>query len=126
MLDTIPAATVLQWHFELLRRAGELTAFAPVAGGVISRADRQQWLRSSLLAALPLNDDKARRLVHFVTPHSFRPGLAGDLLLEGLSLTQIATVCRWQGARIVRIYVERQPLSAFRSSTRFRLIARPR
>ena len=61
-------------------------------------------------------------MVDEVTPHSFRPGLAGDLLAEGLTLQAIAVECRWHGERIVRIYAEREPLSAVRHSDAFRLI----
>ena len=36
-----------------------------------------------MLSALPMDEVEARAMVSEVTPHSFRPGLARDLLKEG-------------------------------------------
>lgn len=96
--------------------------FAPIVDGEFTRADRQAWLRRSLLAALPLSEARARAMVAHVTPHSFRPGLAGDLLQEGEGLESIMVQCRWHGQRVVRIYAERTSLSMTRRSDEFRFI----
>ena len=94
--------------------------FAPVPGRDISREDRQEWLRGALLAALPPSEVRAREMVSGVTPHSFRPGLAGDLLRDGWQLDAIAVKCRWQGTRNARMYAERMSLGAARRKTAFR------
>ena len=122
VVDSVSAATISFWHFEQLRRDGEAQVFMPVLGGTFTRADRTAWLRSALLRAIPFNEDRARTMVAAVTGHSFRPGLAGDLLNDGAALTKIAFICRWQGTRVVRMYAERQPLFAFMSSANFNLI----
>ena len=96
--------------------------FAPSATELTTRADRQAWLRQALLRALPAEEVRARAMVQFVTPHSFRPGLAGDMLEDGMSLDGIATECRWHGRRIVRIYAERDSLSSARRTDGFRRI----
>lgn len=118
----VSAATIMSWHFEQLRLSGEHTVFAPSSSGVSTRLERQQWLRQALLQALPLSETRARAMVEHVTPHSFRPGLAGDLLEEGMSLDAIASECRWHGRRIVRMYAERESLSAVRRTDGFRTI----
>ena len=98
--------------------------FAPHVEEQPSRQDRQEWLRAALLAALPPQDTRARAMVADVTPHSFRPGLAGDLLREGMLPQAIAVECRWADIRNVRLYGERLPLSAARRSSAFLLNVR--
>jgi len=121
----LSAAMIMRWHFDQLQQAGEQTVFAPIADGQCSRQERQTWIRGALLSALPLDEQSARAMVNDVTPHSFRPGLAGDLLAEGKQLGAIAIECRWKGPRIVRIYAERMALSDARRGVRFRRV-RPR
>ena len=123
-VDYVSAATVLSWHFHFLASVQAHTVFAPRAGELSTRADRQQWLRAALLDALPLQDIRARTMVEDVTPHSFRPGLVGDLLSEGMLPQAIAVECRWSDIRNVRLYGERLPLSAARRSPAFRLNGR--
>ena len=123
-VDFVSAATILTWHFHFLQRDHEQTVFAPRSGVQPSRHSRQEWLRAALLAALPVGDARARAMVEDVTPHSFRPGLAGDLLREGMLPQAIAVECRWADIRNVRLYGERLPLSAARRSSAFRLNAR--
>ena len=120
--DTIAAATLMAWHFERLQRDGETKVFAPVKGEITTREARQKWLRESLLAALPADEEQARALVADVTPHSFRPGLAGDARRAGMRLDEIAIECRWHGIRNARMYSTRTPLSAARLSAAFRMI----
>ena len=124
VIDTFAAATVMHWHFERLRADGEETVFAPVEGELCSREERCRWLRESLLAAMLPSESKAREAVTNVTPHSWRPGIAGDLLRDGTSLSDIIVDLRWQSTRSARTYSERLPLSAMRTSTAFRIIAR--
>ena len=88
--------------------------FAPGGTDGASRAQRQAWLREALRAALPVTEVRAHEMLENVTPHSFRPGLAADLLEDGHSLDAIAVQCRWHGPRIVRVYAERMTLSAAR------------
>ena len=120
VLVHLSAATVLGWHFAQLRGAGEHTVFEPAAGQDISREGRQEWLRGALLAALPRSEQRAREMVSGVTPHSFRPGLAGDLLRDGWQLDAIAVKCRWQGTRNARMYAERMALGDARRKSAFR------
>ena len=120
--DTIAAATLMAWHFDELQQAGETIVFAPVKGEITSREDRQKWLRESLLLALPHSELQARQLVADVTPHSFRPGLAGDARRAGKRLDEIAIECRWHGIRNARMYSTRTPLSAARLSAHFEVI----
>ena len=61
-------------------------------------------------------------MISEVTPHSFRPGVAGDLLAEGKQFGEIAVECRWQGVRNVRMYAERMSLGDARMSTAFRKV----
>ena len=105
-----------------LQQEGELHIFAPVAGQAPTHDSRQAWLRTALLAALPMSEVAARALVSHVSPHSFRSGLAGDLLREGVSLQKISSVCRWWSLRAARLYAERPPLSTSRSTSNFRII----
>ena len=125
VVDKVSAATVLTWHFDALRQHGETAVFAPVVGVPNSHADRLEWLQTSLLAALPASETAARKQVSDVTPHSFRPGLAGDLLHAGKRFDEIAAECRWHGTRNARMYAERAPLGAFVRSTKFKLIQLP-
>ena len=122
VIDTFSAATLLTWHFEQLEQADEQLVFAPQGIWPACRDTRQRWLRDALLRALPLNDQRARRLVEEVTPHSFRPGIAGDLFREGASVWQIAFLCRWHSMQAVRLYTQRPSLSMARTSSSFRLI----
>ena len=70
----------------------------------------------------PMRECQARALVAEVTPHSFRAGLAGDLLREGASFQTIGSVCRWNSMYDIRMYAERPCLSMSRSTEVFRLI----
>ena len=119
VVDTISAATVMRWHFEQLAEADEQNVFAPVQGELCSRADRRDWLRDSFLSALPEFEVKARDKVQEVTPHSFRPGLAGDMLAAGKTMQQIMMHCRWQSERSARAYAERVELTTYRVSNEF-------
>ena len=69
-----------------------------------------------------MRERKARTLIADVTPHSFRAGLAGDLLHEGVSLQIIGSVCRWNSMIDVRLYAERPCMSMSRTTEQFRLI----
>ena len=97
--------------------------FAPYSNGESTRSNRQAWLRNALLAAIPAKEARARAMVAEVTPHSFRPGLAGDLLEQNMSLAAIAVQCRWQGVRNVRMYAERLSLGKALSSFTFSRIS---
>jgi hypothetical protein len=122
-LAFLSAAQLLFWHFSLLCSAGETVVFAPIAPAVApERGDRQRWLRSILLAAIPLSQRAARRLVSAVTPHSFRPGLAGDLLLAGESFDVILRLLRWMSKRVARMYAERPALCSFMDVWQFRSV----
>ena len=122
VIDTVSAATVMSWHFKKLRQEGEQLVFAPVKGVQTTREQRATWLRESLLAALPEDELAARQLVQDVTPHAFRPGLAGDMRRAGMRLDAISMELRWQGMRNARMYSARTPLSSARQSAKFRLI----
>ena len=123
VVDTVAAATVLSWHFKMLGEEGETLVFAPTPGvGVRVYEDRAAWLRESLLAALPEEEVVARKLVDDVTPHSFRPGLAGDMRRGKARLEDIAMECRWNGLRNARIYSSRLALSAARVSKKIKII----
>ena len=121
---TVTAASILQWHFSQLQRAGESLVFAPELGEAPSRMKRKRWLQDTLLQALPLSDGDARRHVDAVSPHAFRAGLAGDLLRAGVPPQSIAIWCRWWSMRAMRMYADRQELCAHRTSTGCRLIHR--
>ena len=118
-----PAATLMRWHFDRLRADGERHVFRPVIGDLGSRQSRQAWLRAALLTALPLDEHGARALIQDVTPHSFRAGLAGDLYREGIALTTIGSVCRWNSMYDVRIYSERPCMSMSRTNDKFRVVS---
>ena len=122
VVDTYAAATLLHWHFARVRSDGETRVFAPVQGEACSREQRREWLRNALLAALPMSEVNARAAVPDVTPHSFRPRLAGDLHREGVSLQRIGSVCRWNTQRVVRLYAERPCLSMLRLTNDFRFV----
>ena len=124
VVDRVSAATVLNWHFDILRRQRESAVFAPVVGVPNSRADRAAWLKSALLRAIPASEVAARQQVEEVTPHSFRPGLAGDLLRVGKRIDDIAAECRWHGVANARMYSERPPLRSFMCSAAFNTISR--
>ena len=124
-VDKVSAATIMHWHFKILRAAGERTVFAPNANGTYSRDMRQTWLRVKTLSALPLTEARARAMAAQITPHSYRPGLAGDLLREGVTLERIAIICRWIGIDNARMYSDRRPLAAYRTSSAFRHVRSP-
>ena len=94
VVTTLTAADILTWHFEMLREAGEVIVFRPVAGAQPTRLARKRWLQRVLLAALPLDETAAREEVKHVTPHAFRAGLAGDLLQAEVAWNTIAIWCR--------------------------------
>ena len=121
---SVTAADVLRWHFNRLRRDGETAIFAPVRGVRASHDDRQVWLRAAVRAALPANEVAAIALVNDISPHSFRAGLASDLLREGVSIAIIGSVCRWKATRAIRLYAERASLSMSRTSAGFRSVSR--
>ena len=124
VVDRLSAATVLTWHFDMLRERRECAVFAPVVGVPNSRADRAAWLKNALLQAIPASETVARRQVADVTPHSFRPGLADDLLRVGRTIDDIAAECRWHGVSNARMYSERAPLRSFMRSTAFNMVSR--
>ena len=124
LLDTYPACTILHWHFRQLQRAGETRVFAPVPGASCSRTQRQAWMQEVMYAALPIVEREARAEIEKVTPHSWRPGLAGDLYREGVSLQRIESVCRWSTPKVIRLYAERPCMSMARLTNGFRLIIR--
>ena len=120
---TLTAAKVLMWHFSLLRSHGGSIVIDPSCdGSKPDRLSRQRWLRGLLLASLPDSETAARALVIHVTPHSFRPGVAGDLLLAGEHLSSIMQFCRWWSERVARMYAERPALSSARSSRAFHTV----
>ena len=119
---TFTAATLMQWHFDELRRNGERQVFKPIVGRTTSRDARQTWKRQALLAALPLHERAARELVNDVSPHSFRAGIAGDVAREGHSLQTIGSICRWNSMKAIRLYAERPCLSMFRKTENFRVM----
>ena len=122
VLRTLTAATIMQWHIDILRERGETHFYRPVKGARPTRARRQTWLRRMLWMALPIRERKARTLVADVTPHSFRAGLAGDLLREGASFEVIGSVCRWRSMYDIRLYAERPSMSMSRTTERCRYI----
>ena len=119
VVDTVSPATVLSWHFDILREAGESCVFEPIRGAQPSAELRTDWLRRTLRSIIPVDESAARALIDEVSPHSFRPGLAGDLLREGMRLDEIAIQCRWHGTRNPKMYASRPPLSAFLRSAAF-------
>ena len=111
----ISAAMIMQWHFADLKACGEHVVFCPRGPGIVPlRSERQRWLRLVLLAALPRDEVKARAQVEDVTPHSWRPGFAGDLLAAGMPIAGIQLLCRWLSERTAKMYAERPSLSSFR------------
>lgn len=120
----VTAADLLRWHFNRLRRDGEVTVFAPVRGARPKYGDRATWLQSVLRAALPTVEAAAIALIDDVSPHSFRSGAASDLLREGVSLQMIGSVCRWHATKAIRLYAERATLSMSRTSNGFRVVPR--
>ena len=78
---------------------------------------------ATLLAAL-LREMETRRLVQFVTTHSFRSGLAGDLHRAGETWKTIGEVCRWKSISCIRLYSERPSLYDSRTSQGFRVCPR--
>ena len=74
-------------------------------------------MRMVLLAAIPRSDTVARELVLKVTPHSWRPGLAGDMLAEGTSDAERMRRCRWLSKRVADMYAERPSLGRQRQSS---------
>lgn len=122
LIDVYPASTILHWHFQQLRGAGEQRVFAPDTDKKCTRTLRQDWLHEVLFAALPIQEREARGLVDSVTTHSFRPGLADNLYREGVSLQRIESICRWNSHKVVRLYAERPCLSAVRLTNGFFLI----
>ena len=114
----ITAGLVLQWHFEALRAEKEEVVFCPQGSGFVpSAVERQAWLRRILLAALPLSDVAARAAVEKVSPHSFRPGLAGDYLRGALPWPEIMRLCRWHSKSVAIMYAERPSLGMLRVSS---------
>ena len=61
-------------------------------------------------------------MVLLVTPHSFRPGLAGDLLRAKQSYDVIMRICRWASRKVARMYAQRPALGSFLESSQFRVI----
>ena len=118
----LTAADLLAWHFRQLRRVDEYIVFAPRKGVTPSRQLRQRWLRSAVLAALPLGDHAARVAAELITPHAFRAGLAGDLNELDVQWQTIALWCRWHSMRAMRMYASRPALQASRVSRGFRVI----
>ena len=94
MQAQLTAADLLDWHFRMLREENEVFVFRPQKGRQPTRAERREWLVNTLLAALPLDERDARKLVADVTPHAFRAGLAGDLVDAEASWRAIAMWCR--------------------------------
>ena len=114
----LTAAKVMRWHFQWMKAVGETVVFCPRGSGVSpSRDERQRWLRMILLAALPRSDTVARSLVEKVTPHSWRPGLAGDMLAEGSTDAERMRRCRWLSKRVADMYAERPSLGRQRQSS---------
>ena len=120
----VTAAQIMRWHFNRLRRDGECVVFAPVRGQRPLHDDRQVWLRATVRAALPAHEAVAIALVGDISPHSFRSGLASDLLREGVSIAVIGSICRWKATRAIRLYAERASLSMSRTSNEFRDVGR--
>ena len=122
---SLSTAKVLMWHFSILRAAGDTTVIAPSADKVPPvRAHRQRWLRAILFAALPDHERTARKLITSVTPHSWRPGLAGNLLRAGWLMDAVMRACRWWSERVARMYAERPCLTDARHSAEFRYVTR--
>ena len=121
---TWTAADVLRWHFAMLSECGERLLFRPKLGEQPTRQDRKAWLQQTLLAALPLDEVDARKMVDDVTPHAWRAGIAGDLTKAEVAWNMIALWCRWHSMRAMRMYASRPALSSARRSKRFRIIVR--
>ena len=125
VFDTITAATILDWHFEQLREAGERKLFQPTrAAGPYRRADRQAWLRAAVAATVPAKEASAHARIHEITPHSFRAGFAADLYAEGVDLQRIASLGRWANVPVTRLYAERPRFAASRVSHTVNLLSK--
>ena len=114
----LSAAQLMQWHFADLRARDEDVVFCPDGPGIVpSRSDCQSWMRRVLLVALPLDQVAARHEISHVTSHSNRPGLAGDLLEEGMPMQAIQRICRWKSESTAVMYARRPSLSMYRTRT---------
>ena len=74
---SLTAAAVLGWHLRQLA-APDAAVYEPVSREEPSRIRRQQWLRDTWSRMLSRAPEVDRQLIQHITPHSFRPGLAGD------------------------------------------------
>ena len=98
---SITAADLLQWHVNTLTETQLL--FEPVPGRKADRGDRQRWLRA-VFAKCFVVPPRATDALTTITPHSFRGGMAVDMMQEGASLEQIAARGRWLSRRAVKLY----------------------
>lgn len=112
----LSAGTIMRWHFQWMRSVGETVVFCPRGPGVTpDRAARQKWLRLILSLALPKDDTAARAAISEVTPHAFRPGLANDLIADGMPFQDMMRFCRWASERVARMYAARPTLGMLRT-----------
>ena len=98
------AATILHWHQKLSQETGDSRMFSPVGARTPTQAEFQAWLRTSLRAMLKGDAAEIEALVNAVTPHSFRAGLAGDLIREGIPRRVIMKHGRWTSAKAMEQY----------------------
>ena len=61
-------------------------------------------------------------MIKEVSPHAFRPGLANDLLAEGVPFADMMRCCRWASEKVAHMYAARPTLGMLRVSTRVHLL----
>ena len=104
----ITAADILRWHVAAMSLQDLL--FEPIPGRQADRGDRQRWLRAVCQGCFTISTHASHALMN-VTPHSFRGGMAVDMLGEGASLEQIAARGRWLSRKAVKLYAGKCTLS---------------
>ena len=121
-LATLTAAEVLEWHLHQLNHPSA-SVFAPVPGVKPLRSARQTWLRTTWTAILGNAAAEDKKLVHKITPHSFRPGLATDQWRAKEPSLVIMAEGRWAWKKTMEMYATRIPLQVRRVSLGFTVVA---
>lgn len=99
------AATILHWHQQIAKETGDTAMFSPLGEACPSQAEFQSWLRESFRAMLSKgNEVEIEALIGAMTPHSFRAGLAGDLVREGIPRRVIMKHGRWMSSKAMEQY----------------------
>ena len=103
--ETFTASQVFDWRVRATGSTRGKRLFSAAGAGEPVRSDFQHFIRRSFRSLLVGDRDEIKALVAAMTPHSFRAGMASDLMRCGVPVKTIMKLGRWESERAMLQYV---------------------